>query len=341
MEVKYDFSTTRPRVPHRHADPQPPPHAGLLVYAGGSSFGSHAVRQALDCERMYGLSTLDHRPPAASLRDGSVSVIPDPPGAGIYEGPFKVTRDPGERRSTVYMHRGTLIHTALAHVFIHEALKRDGMVVVAGRPYDKSSNFYTAEDAVEAAAALLGTQAHTYALPATRRMLPQVLRWARRLVETEQVVAIETMVGWHLDAAWAYTSRNDLVIQNRASKRIRILDYKTGLRPEQDKKKYAASGQLAGQDFLGGRWVGSRWAGVVVVLIEDPGESSDEPDREGKVQEWPLPKNPIAVGLGRSVKAAQERVQPYVGRPIEEWPLNPFSCGDCRLREPCWARSVR
>lgn len=321
----------------KYATPNPPAHQAGLIFAGGSFFGSHAVRLATTCLRSSAISNHWGRPRwPVSQQNGTVSVLVDPDGVLVH-GPFEEGRT-FDLAQSVWMIRGTLVHIAFAHELANLAIARDGAVVIGGKLYDATTPLYTAAEAVEAAAFIIGLQARTLALPNARKMLPQVKAWSASLIERDMVTAIETQLAWHVRAPWAYTARLDLVTTNRVSKMVRAWDYKTSSRPTADKLKYAVSAQLHGQDQMGHLWAGSRWAGVMVLLVEDVG--ADE-GRIGVVDEWQLPRSPVGNRLEGALLQMQEVVKPWADRDPATWPANPFGCANCSYRQPCYSSPFR
>lgn len=332
-EFTWDFAETKVKENQKFANPNPPSHEGVLIMAGASSFGSHAIKVGMSCPRAFALSCSVKSP--ESDRSGAVRVYPDPGGV-LLNGPFQggFTYDLAQ---TVYMIRGTLIHIALAHAFSRLALEEEGRVVIGGQSYLAPLSLYTPAEAIEAAAVLIGPQARTFALPAARRMLPVTESWAKEFYQRERVVAVETQFAWHVTAPYTYTARYDLMVQNRSSGLLRGVDYKTSTRPSADKPKYASSAQLHGQDIMGRTRFGEKWDNVAVLFLVDPGEKSQAPTT---VEEWRLPKSHVAGALRGAIERSQNTIAPYVGMPVEQWPANPFGCGDCRVQKLCKNTSV-
>lgn len=326
MRKLWDMSNTTPKSAYDWSRPVLPTEAKHLVYAGASSMGSHAVRLAQSCQRAFALSHAGTM--HASDRTGRVTMFEDS-DTGVRAGPFVEQIIP--MCQTIWMARGTLIHVACAHYLITKTLERDGTIVVCGRRFSAGEvAWYTAEEAIECAAALTGPGCHRYALPAARRMIPQVKTWADELLETEQPVAIESQLAWHLDIPWAYTARYDLLTCHRVSRAWRSRDYKTSTNPSKDKVKYGTSAQLHGQDQMGRLWVrdwGHTWGGVVIVLMEDTG--SDAP---GTTQEVNLPQRGQVRYLAGSIERAIHGIasaEVYLG--------NPFACSACSYTAECAA----
>lgn len=337
MKKSWNFGDTTPRTAMKYAEPLPPVHPGMLVWSGASDLGSHAYRFAVHCPRAFAYANLGKASLPQSDRSGLVVSVADD---GVVQGPFTGARVEKliSAKSSVYMTRGTLIHTALAHELIEQSFAGGEAVVICGKLYEAPPSnvlFYSAAEAVECAAVLSGNTAYTYALPAARRMLPQIKPWVSELLQREQVVTIETQLYWHVDAPLPYTARLDLVTRNRVSGLYRGWDYKTAANPKSALAKYTESAQLHGQDILGGKWAGAAWNGVQILLVEDQGDQAGS-SGPGSMTQWPLPRSGRA---GRwfeyAVKSAQDRVAPFLGKPVSAWPCNPFYCSACPYNAVC------
>lgn len=340
MERKISFAGVEPVGPKQYAEPQPPARAAKLVWAGPSELGSHAMRLMTGCARAIAIGHPEWTNPAglrASTRTGDVRVLPDLSTAAIFNGPATAEDAVGSGGATVYMIRGTLAHVALAHELVAASLARGEAIAVAGNLVEDEppANWYTAAEAIEVAATLVGSSSFTFALPAARRLLGPLRKWVADLLDRERVLAIETQLVWHLDAPFAYTARLDLATRNRASDLIYSWDYKTTADPQADKRKrYATAAQLMGQDQMGQRWAGSKWGGVKLLLIGDRG--GDSPTT---LEEWAWPRNPRGRDLEHGIAAAQNAAAPFVGHPVREWPTNPLFCSGCGvgMRNICYS----
>lgn len=335
MKTAFDFTGVEPRAPQQYATATPPEVPGLLLWTGSSYFGSHAIRGLLGCARSAALSESWARAPASD-ESGRVEVLGET--EGVVEGPVSIGRQDGQ---SVYMIRGTFIHVAIAHALILGSIKRGEYPMVAGRNLALIEGaagplpWYTPEDAIEAAATLVGTPGFKYALPAARVMSAKAVEWANDLLARERVVAIETQYAWHVPGPWAYTARYDLVTINRASGLLYGYDYKTAVKPADAKLKYAQSAQLMGQDQIGRTGYGQQWGGVKVLLVEDTG--FDRPPVYPK--EWPIPIHPRTRDIGQGISEATQRFAPYIGKPAALVPPNPLYCSGCaaHIRALCAA----
>lgn len=324
MKKNFDFADVAPAEPKRYAEPTPVHRAARLVWAGPSEMGSHMMRSMLGCQRQFALSHPNWSP-RASERTGLVTVLDDL-ATGVVHGPFTSVDAVGAGGSTVYMIRGTLAHIILAHTLIRETLARgERLVVCGGVVHGAPDDWYTPEEAVELAATLVGTPAHTFALPAARRLLPHLIRWAKNLVTRERVLAVETQLVWHLAAPFAYTARYDLLTESRASGLVSTLDYKSSSDPKGDKtRRYAASAQLMGQDEVGRRWAGQRWSNVRVLLI------GDKSDADPTLEVWNWPRHPRTADLERSIATAQAPWTNMVPvQHVARLPGNALFCNAC------------
>lgn len=335
MKYQFEFEGTAPRAAMRYGTPELPETPRSLIFAGGSAFGSHSVKEALHCVRAAGYG-FGRRNPPTSRGDGSCEFLVDTYHEVIHKGPHTATESMDLMQS-IWMARGSLIHVALAHAFVKLAIEGGTEIVVCGYRFNAEHKelFYTPEEALEAAAAILGPVCHTYALPAARRMLPGALAWAHRLFELEIPIAVETQVAMHVPLSpFVYTSRLDLLTQDRGSGLAYAHDYKTANDTgKASKRRYALSAQMAGQDQILQRIFGTRWGGVKVDLIQDPGEKGEKPF---KVEEYRIPRHPVGYGLVPAVQDAQQRISPHLGKPISEWPGNPFHCSGCSFAKICF-----
>lgn len=333
MKTTFDFGETK--KPYERDTPNVVDRKSALIYAGGSGFGSHSVSVARTCPRAWGILNNDRD---MILSDGSdtARVFPDPISSTIHLGPFSEQARESHGYKSIWMARGTLIHVALAHAMAKLAGKTDGSVIVCGHHLDSAgiNLLYSPEDAIECAAMLVGPLANTYALPAARRMLPQVLEWAEALNRRERVVAIETQVVWNVpNSKWAYTARLDLATQHRQSKLTWFRDYKTAREVNATVvRSYRDSGQFAGQRRIGERLLGTSFGGVIVALLEDVGEGVD---RVGIVQEHQIAAMHSSSGLAGSVATSVSCVEPHHGGPLTGYPMNPFACSSCSVRSIC------
>lgn len=342
MKTTLDLRETTPRAPQAYATPIAPVRAAKLIWTGSSGLGSHAHRQMTGCLRAVGIQG-PHFHAEPSPRDGRVEMMTEPTNNSLIMGPFTAQDAHGARGSSVYMIRGTLAHIALAHGLLQESLRRGEPVAVAGALIQGDPNdWYSPAEAIEAAAILVGTSSHKFALPAARNLLERLEHWVRGIVDRERVLAIESQLGWNLDAPWRYTARFDVLTQNRASALIYGTDYKTSANPKQDKSsRYPNSPQLMGQDAMGTRWAKERWGGVRVLLIEDKGATENVV--VAPPEEWMFPRNAMTSAIEYGIAATQRTVVPYVGRHAIEWPTNPLYCPGCpaAVRSTCHALGAR
>lgn len=333
MNKTYDFGAVKPPEVQRYAEPALVTRRARIVWPGPSELGSHAMKQMAGCPRAFAMMHPGWKP-RVSTRSGVVEVIADEIDRSCPWGPLP--GGVGAGGATVYMLRGTLAHTILAHAFIRGAAARGEPTVVAGCPVAASTvdDWYTPEEAIEVAAAHIGAAAYTFALPAARRLVLPLVGWAEGILARERVLAVETQLAWQLDAPFAYTVRLDLVTQHRTSGLIYARDYKTSSDPKGDKnRRYVASAQLMGQDQMGARWTGPSWGGVRVVLISGGDKTPPE------IEDWTWPRNPRGADLERGIALVQEPFVQYAGGPTHAYPKNPLYCASCptATRQVCYS----
>lgn len=332
MKATFDFTGVTPKEPQRYATPTPPERAARLVWTGASSFGSHGIRSLLGCLRAAAYARPWARAPHSD-QSGRVTMLAEVDGLPV--GPFGPEHAQLSWANSVYMIRGTFVHTALAHAFIRGSLRRGEVPVIAGRVFPTSEegviggredDWYTPAEAVEAGATLTGTPGFRYALPAARTLTPGVVAWAESVLDAERVIAVETQFAYHVAGSpWAYTARYDLLTQNRASKMIYAYDYKTAADPKSAMAKYQQSAQIMGQHQIGKTGYGAQWGGVRIALVPDNGKA--ETSTRPVVHLMPL--HPRGADLAQGIVEAVSRVESIADLDPRAAPANPLFCSGC------------
>jgi hypothetical protein len=159
---------------------------------------------------------------------------------------------------TAHLARGTLVHVGLAHRYAHRWAEENG------RDPEMALEWY---DAIRVKASQLGTVGARM-LPVATSMLNAYLR--RYPTETFKVVAIEEPVEIRFGSA-LYTARLDRVVREMDGK-VWIHDVKTTSRLRSDSlRQYTLHGQFFGFNYLGKKYYGDDFGGVIIDMISEDG----------------------------------------------------------------------
>ena len=163
-------------------------------------------------------------------------------------------------------------------------------------------------------------------------------------VEEEFWISFGPEWGGAGDGEVPYTARLDVVLRARGSGRIFIVDYKTGIQPDNATlDAYALHGQLYGQHWIGKLTWGERFGGVLVAQVQ-----SDTPFRINRVPPPPAPL--LLASFPRSIRNTAAEIawwtesngpDPLAYDGVMQETVCRGRYGFCDFREPCTGGTFR
>jgi hypothetical protein len=177
--------------------------------------------------------------------------------------------------------KGELVHTGLAHLYVRKMLAdkfhRD--------PVDPAT-YYNSHEAIAVMAIKKAAERsdmwHEYA-PLAQEALKHYReewmpddQWEVLYVEKElkakvsDEVRVFSSAGWHMSSrTYLYTQRADLIVRDRDTDKVWIIDHKTTYRiSPKTVRRYTLSGQFLGYSMLGRAMWGKKFGGVKLNMVQ-------------------------------------------------------------------------
>lgn len=222
---------------HQPSPTASPPPSPILLNAGPSPHGWHALESMLRCPQLYSYNHLLFPQGSAERREAHYDEENEP------------------------LLKGSLGHGGLAHHYAQARAKSLGQ---------DPHRYYDPDEAIGLIAASLGEAATAFVPLAQETVQAYIDTYAIedttwKILEVEEVMSAN--ITGHDGKAVPYTARADLVVED-ATGRVWIIDHKfvSKITPRTH-ERYTLSGQFLGLELFGrARWKGS-FAGVQVNLI--------------------------------------------------------------------------
>jgi hypothetical protein len=223
--------------------------------------------------------------------------------------------------------KGSLIHTGLAHHYRRMMADQQG---------EDREQWYEPMIAMQFQAAAEGVD-WIDCLEASQDCVKDYI--SHYGVEEFKVVAVEemisTQIGEHL-----VTGRADLIIQQRSTGKVWIVDHKsTGRISGAQSKYYGISGQLIGYEYMGREIFGEHWGGMLLNQVQHT------KPKYNRVELPPAPN--MLARFPQVVRDAEERIAQLESRDVHNYPMamNELTCyhryGACNFVDKCrWGKSI-
>lgn len=298
-----------PTVPEHSADGR------FLIDTGPSRAGAHQMETFEICPRMYRL-----------IREAAE----EPRVAGLAAG--------------FYLNRGSLTHIGLAHYHAIRAIREHGRVQIADERVTDVDRLYPPIEAVHVAA-----EAHYEwrgSLTESDMLVRRYVEWAESNPHPWVVIGIEVELGIMLTPTELYTARVDMLVKDRVTGLIQVVDHKTAYAPTDAPRMYGHGWQMLGIAEIGRELYGAKWGGIVLNCI------ASAPNPKVSVVRLPPASAPALAGRFREQAIARRKelraVTGAVGTcegqmPLESVPFRPSSCwrpreGLCPVYQACGVR---
>lgn len=277
-----------------------------LINPGPSERGSHRLANASKCLRLFGMA----------------KTAPNNP--------------------TPAMQKGTLLHTGLAHMLALKAIAEDGIAMVAGKAYRKAEDLYTPAGAVRELAGQMGEHMYSEGRNVIDTLEAYKARWGKHT--GWKVMGIEEEYRMSLPGLpperSLYTQRADVIVEERATKHIQIVDHKsTYAILAKTANQHTMHRQFLGYQSIGRRMYGHRFGGVILNRIQIAKEGQPAKFDISKVESAPVAIKDFV----RDVVLWERIIQQWEesGVPPEKWPaafhesicISPY--GPCQFYKHC------
>lgn len=288
-----------------------------IINAGKSERGYHRLGLASVCLRSYAYTYADKV------------------GSGEAGG-----RSSSEGTDSVPLIRGSLLHLGLAHHYAHQSIRKHGYALVNGVRITDSEELLPPVEAVEQEAERNGIL-WTGHVPS---IVDCISAYARRWGNDDgwDILGIEHEYRMRLPKVprevSLYTQRADLVIREKATGKIWIVDHKSAyMLNSKTAKQYVLHGQFLGYQAIGRKEYGSEFGGVLLNRIKINGHEFDRRPTE------PAPAS--VSGFVQNMVHVEQQILQYQGLPPERWPgtLHETVCvskyGECPFFHRCqWGK---
>ena len=162
-------------------------------------------------------------------------------------------------------------------------------------------------------------------------------------VEEFKIVAVEEMIYTNIGSHMV-TGRADLIIQQRSTGKVWIVDHKTTSRISSAQVKYyGISGQLIGYEYMGRELFGEHWGGMLLNQIQHTKEG--KPNKYNRVELPPAPN--MLARYPKIVRDAEARIEELENRGVHDYPMamHELTCfhryGACRFVDMCrWGKAL-
>jgi len=278
-----------------------------VINAGKSERGYHRLGLASVCLRSYAYTYLDKAHGEGSAPSESLPLI-----------------------------RGSLLHLGLAHHYAHQSIQKSGRALVNGVEITDANELMAPAEAVEHEAQKNG---HLWMghVPSILECLSAYARrwgtdddWDILGIEHEYRVRLPTLP----KEVSLYTQRADLVIRERSTKKVWIVDHKSAyMLNGKTAKQYVLHGQFLGYAALGRKEYGQAFGGVLLNRIKINGCEFDRKPTE------PAPAS--VGGFVRNLVHVEKQILDYQHLPPDQWPgtLHETVCvskyGECPFFARC------
>ena len=272
----------------------------VLLDAGPSPRGSHRLSEVIACPQRFAWTYGDESVPRAVQAAPSQAAL-----------------------------RGSILHVGLAHLYAALRAQQGGPSVVGFYTPRRAMRVYgvgegASEDMQDACGLTLRQYAAHYTNESQRY----------EILEIEHLM--ETTVGTR---AHRYTARADLIVRERATGLVRILDHKTSASVDyKASSRYVLSLQMLGLQHLGAERYGVNFGGILINQISMAADGT--PARFTRFTPEPAPE--ALAQFPSTVSDAEERIASLraSGRSLDAWPramgdpcVGPY--GRCRFFERC------
>ena len=288
-----------------------------IINAGKSERGYHRLGLASVCLRSYAYTYLDKPKDDA---DGS---------AGSSDG-----------KDSAPLIRGSLLHLGLAHHYAHLSIKKHGFALVNGVRIEDGEELLPPIEAVEIEAQRNGilwtghVPSIVDCLEAYARKWGNDDNWDILGIEHEYRMRLPTLPR----EVSLYTQRADLVIRERSTGKVWIVDHKSAyMLNGKTAKQYVLHGQFLGYQAIGRKEYGRDFGGVLLNRIKINGNEFDRRPSE------PAPAS--VSGFVRNLVHVEKQILEYLHLPPDAWPgtLHETVCvskyGECPFFNRCqWGK---
>jgi hypothetical protein len=244
-----------------------------------------------------------------------------------------------------YLNRGSLTHIGLAHYHAIRAIGEHGRVKIADQIVTDATTLYPPIEAVHVAA-----EAHYEwrgSLAESDVLVRQYVEWAEHNPHPWIVLGIEHELGIMIAPGELYTARVDMIVQDRLTKLVYVVDHKTAYNAADAPKMYGHGWQMLGIAEIGKELYGAKWGGIVLNCIASA--------KGAKVPVLRLPPTPapaLAARFRSELLARRKELRAVMGEiggggkgvmPLEQVPFRPSSCwrpreGLCPTYTACGVR---
>lgn len=293
----------------RPVEPSFEPRGLILIDTGPSRAGAHQMETFEICPRMFRL-----------LQEARAEV-----------------QVAGQLPATFYLDRGSLVHIGLAHYHAQRAIREQGVVRVGDDQVRSADEMYDPLEAVHVAAHASIERKAT--LRESEMLVKRYIEWSEGAGPIPwQVLGIEVELGIMLTPSELYTARVDMLVRDRTTGRILVVDHKTAYNPADAPTMYGHSWQMLGIQEIGRERFGDKWGGVVLNCIA----SSREPKK--LVMRAPPAVAPVLAGRWREMAIARRaELRAAQAADIADVPFRLSSCwrpreGLCPVYKACGVR---
>lgn len=289
-----------------------------IINAGKSERGYHRIGLASVCLRSYAYKYLD------KPKDGAEAST----GGG----------DDG--KDSMPLIRGSLLHLGLAHHYAHQSIRKHGFALVNGVRVTDHDELLPPMEAVEMEAQKNGIL-WTGHVPS---IIDCIEAYARKWGNDDNwdILGIEHEYRMRLPTlpreVSLYTQRADLVVRERSTGKVWIVDHKSAyMLNGKTAKQYVLHGQFLGYQAIGRKEYGRDFGGVLLNRIKINGNEFDRRPSE------PAPAS--VVGFVRNLVHVEKQILDYMHLPPDAWPgtLHETVCvskyGECPYFNRCqWGK---
>jgi len=226
--------------------------------------------------------------------------------------------------------KGSLIHTGLAHHYRRMMADQQG---------ENREDWYEPMIAMQFQAMQEG-EAWEEHLEASQDSVRDYI--SHYGLEEFKIVAVEEMISTKI-GEYLVTGRADLIIQQRSTGKVWIVDHKTTSRISSTQQKYyGISGQLIGYEYMGRELFGEElWGGMLLNQIQHGSKP-----KYNRVELPPAPN--MLARFPQIVRDAEERIAQLEHRDVHNYPMamNELTCyhryGACQFVDKCrWGKSFK
>lgn len=278
-----------------------------VINAGKSERGYHRLGLASVCLRSYAYTYLDKVPGADSAPSESLPLI-----------------------------RGSLLHLGLAHHYAHQSIAKEGRALVNGTEITDAKDLMSPADAVRHDAQKNGPLWEGHVPSILECLVAYARRWGND--DDWDILGIEHEYRVRLPTVPAevslYTQRADLVVRERSTKKVWIVDHKSAyMLNGKTAKQYVLHGQFLGYAALGRKEYGAAFGGVLLNRIKISGCEFDRRATE------PAPAS--IASFVRNLVHVEKQILQYKDLPADHWPgtLHETVCvskyGECPFFNRC------